>query len=110
MAWASRPGDKIAAYMPNIPETVIAFLATVSIGAVWSLCAPDVGKIAAEDRFKQIEPKVLIAVDGYRYGGKDYDRAEIVRDLAASIHGLQNVIVVPVLHDGRLGQRLHPNP
>jgi acetoacetyl-CoA synthetase len=94
-----KPGDKIAAYMPNIPETIVAFLATVSIGAVWSLCAPDVGKVAAEDRFKQIEPKVLIAVDGYRYGGKDYDRSEIVRDLSAHIRGLENLIVVPALRD-----------
>ncbi|MEA2832948.1 MAG: acetoacetyl-CoA synthetase [Methylobacteriaceae bacterium] len=94
-----KPGDRVAAYMPNIPETIVAFLAAVSIGAVWSLCAPDVGKVAAEDRFNQIEPKVLIAVDGYCYGGKDYDRAEIVRDLAASIPGLQNLIIMPALHE-----------
>src|SRR5437588_13022764 len=92
-------GDTISANQPSIPQTIIAFLATVSIGAVWSLCAPDVGKVAAEDRFKQIEPKVLIAVDGYRYGGKDYDRTDIVRDLAASIPGLENVIIVPALHE-----------
>jgi acetoacetyl-CoA synthetase len=94
-----KPGDKVAAYMPNIPETIVAFLATISIGAVWSLCAPDVGKVAAEDRFKQIGPKVLVAVDGYRYGGKDYDRSGTVRDLGASIPGLQNLIIVPALHE-----------
>ncbi|MEA2757777.1 MAG: acetoacetyl-CoA synthetase [Methylobacteriaceae bacterium] len=100
-------GDKVAAYMPNIPETIVAFLATISIGAVWSLCAPDVGKVAAEDRFKQIEPKILVAVDGYRYGGRDYDRSETVRDLAATIAKLENLIIVPALHgsvltDGRI--------
>jgi acetoacetyl-CoA synthetase len=102
-----QPGDKVAAYMPNIPETIVAFLATISIGAVWSLCAPDVGKVAAEDRFKQIEPKILVAVDGYRYGGRDYDRSETVGDLAATIPNLENLIIVPALHgsvltDGRI--------
>src|SRR5947209_5527943 len=91
-------GDKVAAYMPNIPETIVAFLATISIGAVWSLCSPDVGKVAAEDRFKQIEPKILVAADGYRYGGRDYDRSETVRDLAATIPKLENLIIVPALH------------
>ena len=62
-----QPGDRVAAYLPNIPEAMIAFLATVSIGGVWSICAPDMGTLAVLDRFKQIEPKVLIAVDGVTY-------------------------------------------
>ena len=64
--------------MPNIPETIAAFLATASLGAVWSSCSPDFGARSVIDRFAQIEPKVLLAVDGYRYGGKDFDRCETV--------------------------------
>ena len=67
-------GDRVAAYMPNIPEAIAAFLATASIGAVWSSCSPDFGARSVIDRFAQIEPKVLLAVDGYRYNGKDFDR------------------------------------
>ncbi len=68
----------MAAYLPNIPETVAAFLATASLGAIWSSCSPDFGARSVVDRFAQIEPKVLLAVDGYRYGGKDFDRREVV--------------------------------
>ncbi len=68
------PGDRVVAYLPNIPEAVAAFLACASIGAVWSSCSPDFGARSVIDRFAQIEPKVLLAVDGYRYGGKDFDR------------------------------------
>jgi acetoacetyl-CoA synthetase len=64
----------VAAYLPNIPETMVAFLATVSIGAVWSVCAPDMGTNAVLDRFRQIDPVVLIACDGVTYGGRDFDR------------------------------------
>jgi acetoacetyl-CoA synthetase len=71
-------GDRVAAYMPNIPETVAAFLATVSLGAVWSSAAPEFGARSVIDRFQQIEPKVLLAIDGYRYGGKDFDCSEKV--------------------------------
>ena len=67
-------GDRVVAYLPNIPEAIVAFLATASIGAVWSSCSPDFGPASVIDRFAQIEPKVLFAVDGYRYGGKDFDR------------------------------------
>ena len=67
-------GDRVVAYMPNIPETVAAFLACASIGAVWSSAAPEFGARSVIDRFAQIEPKVLLAIDGYRYGGKDFDR------------------------------------
>ncbi|MDX6595036.1 MAG: acetoacetyl-CoA synthetase, partial [Solirubrobacterales bacterium] len=64
-------GDRVVAYLPNIPEAIVAFLASASIGAVWSSCSPDFGPASVVDRFAQIEPKVLFAVDGYRYGGKD---------------------------------------
>src|ERR1044071_1601096 len=70
------PGDRVVAYIPNIPEAIAAFLACASIGATWSSCSPDFGARSVVDRFAQIEPKVLIAVDGYRYGGKDSDRIE----------------------------------
>ena len=71
----------MAAYMPNIPEAIAAFLATASIGAVWSSCSPDFGARSVIDRFAQIEPKVLFAVDGYRYGGRDFDRRDVVAQL-----------------------------
>ena len=71
-------GDRVVAYLPNIPEAIVAFLASASIGAVWSSCSPDFGPASVVDRFAQIEPKVLFAVDGYRYGGKDFDRRETI--------------------------------
>jgi acetoacetyl-CoA synthetase len=80
-------GDRVAAYMPNIPEAVAAFLATASIGAVWSSCSPDFGARSVIDRFAQIEPKVLLAVDGYRYNGRDFDRRETVDGIAAEVGG-----------------------
>jgi len=80
-------GDRVAAYMPNIPETVAAFLATASIGAIWSSCSPDFGPRSVIDRFAQIEPKVLLAVDGYRYNGRDFDRRETVDKIAAETGG-----------------------
>ncbi len=80
-----QPGDRVAAYLPNIPETMVAFLATVSIGGVWSVCAPDMGTNAVLDRFKQIEPKVLIACDGVTYGGQDFDRLAVVAELRAAL-------------------------
>ena len=67
-------GDRVVAYSPNIPETLVAFLATASLGAVWSSCAPEFGTKSVVDRFAQVEPKVLLAIDGYRYGAKDIDR------------------------------------
>ena len=79
------PGDRVAAYMPNIPETIAAFLATASVGAVWSSAAPEFGARSVIDRFAQIEPKVLLAVDGYRYGGRDHDRSETVAGIAGEI-------------------------
>ena len=73
-----RAGDRVAAYLPNIPETIVAFLATASIGAVWSSCAPEFGVQAVTDRFTQIEPSVLLVVDGYRYGERVIDRRDEV--------------------------------
>jgi acetoacetyl-CoA synthetase len=92
------PGDVVAAYMPNIPETIVAFLATVSIGGVWSLCAPDLGAGAVVDRYRQIEPKVLVAVDGYRYNGAAHERGAQVRQIADQLPGLRHVVIVPALH------------
>ena len=86
------PGDRVAAYLPNIPETMVAFLATVSLGAVWSLCAPDMGTNAVLDRFQQIEPKVLIACDGVTYSGRDFDRTAVVSELCAALPTLKHVI------------------
>jgi acetoacetyl-CoA synthetase len=80
-------GDRVAAYMPNIPEATAAFLACASIGAVWSSCSPDFGPRSVIDRFAQIEPKVLLAVDGYRYNGRDFDRRETVARIAAETGG-----------------------
>ena len=79
------PGDRVVAYLPNIPEAIIAFLATASIGAVWSSCSPDFGADSVVDRFAQIEPKVLFTVDGYRYNGKDFDRMDVVAQLEAEL-------------------------
>jgi acetoacetyl-CoA synthetase len=90
-------GDRVAAYLPNVPEAVIALLACASIGAVWSSCSPDFGAGSVVDRLKQIEPKVLIAVDGYRYGGKDYDRIDVVARLQREIPTLQKTIILPYL-------------
>jgi acetoacetyl-CoA synthetase len=88
-----QPGDRVAAYLPNIPEAAVAFLATASIGAVWSICAPDMGTHAVLDRFRQIEPKVLIACDGVTYGGRDFDRTGVVAELCAALPSVRHVIV-----------------
>jgi acetoacetyl-CoA synthetase len=81
-------GDRVAAYMPNIPETIAAFLAVAGLGAIWSSCSPDFGARSVVDRFAQIEPKVLLAVDGYRYGGRDHDRGAVVDDIHAQVGGV----------------------
>ncbi len=85
-------GDRVVAYMPNIPETVAAFLACASLGAVWSSAAPEFGARSVVDRFAQVEPKVLLAIDGYRYGGKDFDRQPVVRAIDAEIASLERVV------------------
>jgi acetoacetyl-CoA synthetase len=88
-------GDRIAAYLPNISEAVIGLLACASIGAVWSSCSPDFGAGSVVDRMEQIEPKVLLAADGYRYGGKDYDRTEVVARLQQEIPSIQKTVLLP---------------
>ena len=88
-----QPGDRVAAYLPNIPEAMVAFLAVVSIGGVWSICAPDMGTNAVLDRFRQIEPRVLIACDGVTYGGRDFDRTAVLDELRAALPSVQHVIV-----------------
>ena len=92
-------GDRVVAYLPNGPEALIAFLASASLGAIWSSCSPDFGQASVVDRFAQIEPKVLFAVDGYRYGGKDFDRLETVAEIAAEIPSLERIVAVPYLSD-----------
>lgn len=88
-------GDRVVSYMPNIPESVFAFLASASLGAIWSSCAPDFGTRSVIDRFQQIEPKVLFAVDGYRYNGKVIDRRGTITELQAALPTLQKTIVLP---------------
>ena len=92
-------GDRVVAYMPNIPETLIALLASASIGAIFSSAAPEFGARSVIDRFAQIEPKVLLAVDGYRHGGKDFDRAENVRRILAELPTVEHVVVLPYLSE-----------
>jgi acetoacetyl-CoA synthetase len=91
------PGDRVVAYLPNIPEAVVAFLATASLGAIWSSCSPDFGVPAVVDRFAQIEPKVLLAVDGYRYGARDFDRRGEVERIRAALPTLEHTVVLPYL-------------
>ena len=90
-------GDRVVAYMPNMPETLMAFLACASMGAIWSSCSPDFGTNSVIDRFKQIEPKVLFAVDGYQYGGKTFDRRPTVAELQQSLPTLEKTVLVPYL-------------
>lgn len=88
-------GDRVAAYLPNIPETIIAFLACASIGAIWSSCSPDFGAPSVIARFQQIEPKVLFAIDGYSYNGKIFDRRPLLVELQEAIPSLYATIIVP---------------
>ena len=88
-------GDRVAAFLPNCPEAVIGMLASASIGAVWSSCSPDFGAAGVIDRFGQIDPKVLLCADGYRYGGKRHDLAATNRGVAERLSKLEKIIVVP---------------
>jgi acetoacetyl-CoA synthetase len=92
-------GDRVAAYLPNIPETVVAFLAVASLGAIWSSCAPEFGTRSVVDRLRQIEPSVLLVVDGYRYGAKSVDRADEVAAIRAALPSLRATVTVPYLAD-----------
>jgi acetoacetyl-CoA synthetase len=90
-------GERVAGYLPNVPETMVAMLAAASVGAIWSSCSPDFGASAVVDRFGQIAPRVLFVADGYRYAGKTIDSLPTVRTLLPSLPSVQRVVVVPVL-------------
>jgi acetoacetyl-CoA synthetase len=94
------PGDRVVAYAPNIPETLVAFLASASIGAVWASCAPEFGVRAVVDRFAQIEPTVLVTIDGYRYGTRTIDRRAEVGEIAAALPTLRHLVHVDYLDPG----------
>ena len=104
-----QPGDRVAAYLPNIPEAMVAFMATVSIGGVWSICAPDMGTQAVLDRFKQIEPRVLIACDGVRYGGRRLERSSVVAELLAALPSVQHVVLHQVFETRAEAAQKFPN-
>lgn len=91
------PGDRVAAYLPHIPESMVALLATASLGAIWSSCSPDFGSRSVLDRFQQIEPKVLISVDGYVYNGQPFERLDVLAELQAGLPTLQQTLLVPLL-------------
>jgi acetoacetyl-CoA synthetase len=93
-------GDRVAAYLPNVPAAIIGLLATASLGAIWSSCSPDFGPASVIDRFAQITPKVLFAVERYRYGGKQFDRGKAVADITAALPGLAAVIAVGSRSEG----------
>src|SRR3954468_8511208 len=86
-------GDRVVAYMPNIPETAAAFLACASIGATWSSCSPDFGARSVVDRFAQIEPKVLLAVRRYQYNGRQFDRSEALKAIVGEMPGVRTVVL-----------------
>jgi acetoacetyl-CoA synthetase len=92
-----RPGDRVAGFLPNLPETIIAMLGTTSLGAIWSSCSPDFGANGVVDRFGQIRPRVLFCADGYRYAGKEIDSLERVREVRQRIPEIERVVVVPYL-------------
>lgn len=92
-----KPGDRVAALMPNIPATVVAFLAAASVGAIWTVSSPEMGELAILDRFRQVEPAVLIAVDGYRYNGKPYDRRSLIGRIRAELTSVRCLLLVPNL-------------
>jgi len=93
-------GDRVAGFLPNLPETVVAMLAAASLGAVWSSCSPDFGANGVLDRFGQIRPKVLVCADGYRYGGKAVDSLARMREVQARLPGIERLVVVPYLGSG----------
>jgi acetoacetyl-CoA synthetase len=98
-----RPGDRVASYMPNIPQTVVAMLAATSIGAIWTACSPDFGWRGVLDRFRQLRPKVLFAVDGYTYGGRDFDRRGELRQIVDGLRGLEYFVLLRYLN--KAGER-----
>jgi acetoacetyl-CoA synthetase len=102
-------GDRVAACLPNLPQTLAAFLATTSLGAIWSCCSPDFGSRTIVDRFAQIEPKVLLVVDGYRYGGKDFDRTALREELRAALPTVERTLILTEDGwDGAFGETEEP--
>lgn len=95
-----RPGDRIVSYMPNLPETAVAMMATIAIGAIWSSAAPEFGVKTVIERFAQIEPRLLFAADGYRFGGKDFDRRGDVKQIVDQLPTLEHVVLLPYLDAG----------
>jgi acetoacetyl-CoA synthetase len=93
-----KPGDRVVAYLPNIPEAIIAMLATTSVGAIWSSCGPDFGTRGVLDRYSQLGPKVMFCVDGYQYGGKPFDRKAEVQKIIGQLGSLERVIYLPYLN------------
>jgi acetoacetyl-CoA synthetase len=110
VALGVRRGDRVAAYLPNSPHALIGLLATASLGAIWTSCSPDFGAPAVIDRFAQVTPKVLIAVDGYVYGGKKFERHAEVRAITDALPGLQSVIMVDYIGTGNHGAGHHVEP
>src|SRR3954454_6306373 len=99
-------GDRVVAYMPNLPETIAACLACASLGATCSSCSPDFGVRGVVDRFAQVEPKVLLAVDGYSYGGKDFDRVDTIARLQGEMPTLERTVILPYLDEAPVPRRL----
>ena len=92
-----QPGDRVAAFLPNVPEASIAFLATIGLGGVWSSCSPDFGVESVVDRFQQIQPIVLIGVDGYTYNGKEYDKTKVIQSIFEKLDKTNELLMVPFL-------------
>ena len=89
-------GDRVCAYLPNTPHAIIAFLACASLGAVWSICSPDMGPVAVLDRFRQITPRVLVAVDGQVWGGVAHDRRPVLREVLAGLPSVQHLSLIHI--------------
>ncbi|MDB5818847.1 MAG: acetoacetyl-CoA synthetase [Rhizobacter sp.] len=98
-AMGVEPGDRVAAFLPNIPQTAVSFLACASVGAIWSVCSPDMGPVAVLDRFRQIEPKVLIGCDGYTWAGASHDRLPVLRRLLDDLPTVRHVVLLPYLDE-----------
>jgi acetoacetyl-CoA synthetase len=101
------PGDRVSGYLPNIPQAVVALLATAAVGGVWTSCAPDFGARSVLDRFQQVEPVVLFTVDGYRYGGKTHDRAQVVAELREGLPSLRATVHIPLIGNDAPEGALH---
>ncbi|MBI1954436.1 MAG: AMP-binding protein, partial [Proteobacteria bacterium] len=101
-----KPYDRVVGYLPNMPHTVIAMLATTSLGAIWSGCSPDFGIQSVLDRFGQISPKILFAVDGYFYNGKVFSCVDKVKEIAKKIPSLEKVIFIPYINESLKGEKV----